>query len=107
MRDLPTTFDTLGINFVRCDGHYVGTQVNGTSFIQGSHTTDCGSLGTVSATWDLRGCSPGGTCQPTNLCQTGVVTCTAGVGACAPSGNAPAGTGCGTGRTCDGLGTCI
>lgn len=104
---LPTTFDTLGINFIRCTGQYIGTQVNGTSFIQGRYTTDCGSLGTVSATWDFRGCSPGGTCQPTNLCQTGTVTCTGGVGACTPDGNAPAGTSCGTGRTCDGAGTCI
>lgn len=104
---LPTTFDTLGINFIRCTGQYIGTQVNGTSFVQGRYTTDCGALGTVSATWDFRGCSPGGTCQPTNLCQTGEVTCTGGEGACTPTGNAPAGTSCGTGRTCDGAGTCI
>jgi len=104
---LPTTFDTLGINFVRCTGQYIGTQVNGTSFVQGRYTTDCGSTGTVSATWDFRGCSPGGICQPTNLCQTGVVTCTGGVAACEPTGNLPAGTSCGTGRTCDGNGTCI
>ncbi len=104
---LPTTFDTLGINFVRCSGQYVGTQVNGSSFIQGSYTTDCGATGTVSATWDFRGCSPGGICQPTNLCETGVVACTGGVGACTTTGFQPAGTSCGTGRTCDVAGTCI
>ena len=104
---LPTTFDTLGINFVRCTGQFNGTQVNGSSFIQGQYTTDCGSLGTVSATWDFRGCSPGGTCQPTNLCEIGAVTCTGGVGACTTTGFQPAGTSCGTGRTCDGAGTCI
>ena len=105
---LPTTFDTLGINFVRCAGQYIGTQVNGSSFIQGQlHHGLRRRPGTVSATWDFRGCSPGGICQPTNLCQTGTVTCTGGVGACTPDGNAPAGTSCGTGRTCDGNGTCI
>ena len=107
VQDLPTTFDTMGINFPHCTGHYVGTQVNGTSFVQGSYLTDCGSTGTVSATWDFRGCSPGGTCQPTNLCQTGVVTCNGGAAACTTTGNLPAGTNCGTGRTCDGAGTCI
>jgi hypothetical protein len=104
---LPTTFDTLGINFIRCAGQFNGTQVNGSSFIQGRYTTDCGATGTVSATWDFRGCSPGGTCQPVNLCQVGTVTCTGGVGECTVTGNQPAGTSCGTGRTCDGLGTCI
>jgi hypothetical protein len=104
---LPTTFDTLGINFVRCNGQFNGTQVNGSSFIQGKYTTDCSATGTVSATWDFRGCSPGGTCQPVNLCQVGTVTCTGGVGECTVTGNQPAGTSCGTGRTCDGSGTCI
>ena len=111
-RDLFTMFDTMGINLVRCAGSYVGTQVNGSGFVQGSYRTDCGTTGpvtgTVAAIWDFRGCTSGGSCQLANPCLTGVVTCgTTGVGSCTQTGSAPPGTACGTGGTCDGAGNCI
>ena len=106
--DLATLFDTMHINLGRCGGKYVGTQVNGSGFVQGAYTIDCSATtgGTVTSTWDFRGCIAGGTCAMANPCVLGVVTCSAGVGACTSDGFAPAGTACGTGLTCDGAGTC-
>jgi hypothetical protein len=109
-QDLFTMFDTMHINLVRCAGSYVGTQVNGSGFVIGSYKTDCSATGaatgTVTASWDFRGCMSGGSCQLANPCVLGVVTCNLGVGSCAPGGNAPIGTICGAGLTCDGSGNC-
>jgi hypothetical protein len=81
-RDLPTTFDTMQIALLRCPGQYLGTQVNGPAFVQGSYRSDCGAEGAVTATWDFRACTPGGACQPDQPCRSGTVTCALGVGTC-------------------------
>jgi hypothetical protein len=109
--DLATLFDTMGINLSasRCAGSYVGTQVNGSDYVLGAYTSDCGAEGQVSASWDFRSCWPGGACLPAEACRTGTVTCTQGVGACTPSGSAADGTSCttaaGSAGACAG-GTC-
>jgi hypothetical protein len=107
-QDLATQFDTMHINLVRCGGKYVGTQVNGSGFVQGAYTIDCSGTtgGSVTATWDFRGCTAGGTCAMPNPCVLGTVVCSGGVGSCAAAGFAPAGTACGSGLACDGAGTC-
>ena len=95
--DLGTMFDTMKINLTSCAGAYVGTQVNGAGFVQGSYRTDCGATGAVAATWDFRGCTAGGACLPANTCLIGIVTCNGGVGSCTPTGIAPgADPSCGT-----------
>jgi hypothetical protein len=104
-RDLPTTFDTMQINLTRCPGQYVGTQVNGPDFVQGSYLISCDVDGTVAAAWDFRACTAGGACQPDDPCRTGAVTCSLGVGSCAPGGNAPDGLPCSTATVP--AGTCL
>jgi len=105
-QEIATQFDTLGINLTRCSRSYVGTQVNGDDFIQGSFTTDCGTDGTVAASWDFRSCASGGVCVPANGCHTGTVTCSAGIATCTDNGNVADGASCGTGSVCAG-GACV
>ncbi|BDG09215.1 hypothetical protein [Anaeromyxobacter paludicola] len=105
-QDLATLFDTLQINLTSCGGSYVGTQVNGDSFIQGQYTKTCGTGGVVSATWDFRACWDGLSCQPSDPCRTGTTTCNGGIGTCNPTGNAADGTPCGTSGACV-AGACV
>jgi hypothetical protein len=105
-QDLATLFDTMQISLTRCGGSYTGTQVNGDSFIQGAYTSTCSPGGAVSASWDLRACWDGLSCQPADPCRTGTVSCNGGIASCNPTGNAPDGTLCGVAGACA-AGVCV
>lgn len=104
--ELSTDLDTLGITHHGCARRFTGTQVAGPSFVQGSYLVDCGAAGQVAASWDFRGCTPGGTCVPADPCRAGTVACGAGVGSCVAGDPLPAGTACGDGLACDAAGAC-
>jgi hypothetical protein len=94
--DLPTQFDTLGINLTRCGaGTYGAGQIVSTSQVSGSFVTDCATDGHVYADWNLMACAPGLACSTGVDCRLGTSTCTAGVQACVDAGPAPDGTSCG------------
>jgi hypothetical protein len=106
-QDLATTFDTMQINHVRCAGAYQGTQVNGASAVVGDYRIDCGTDGSLDAAWSFSACTPGGTCQGTDPCSPGTVTCSPeGVASCGlPVVAQPDGTACTTATVPSG--TCL
>jgi hypothetical protein len=98
---ISTQFDTFGINLVACVRHYDGTPVVGPQRVQGSYTIDCGSQGTVSASWDFQSSVCGTQCTPANVCATGVWSCTTGAAVCVETGSVANGTSCGTDQVCN------
>jgi hypothetical protein len=51
-------------------------------------------------------CNDGASCQPSNPCKAGRISCATGSASCLDSGDVPDGTACGPGRQCSG-GSCI
>jgi hypothetical protein len=105
-QELATVFDTMRISNTSCPAAYVGEQVVAADRLAGGYLTDCGPLGTVSATWDVRGCTPGGLCQPAEACREGAVSCDGAVSSCVATGPAPDGTACGVAQVCA-AGACV
>jgi len=107
---LPALFDTMGINLTGCAGDYNPGQTVSSTQLYGTYVKDCGSYGTVTASWDLRSCwdNPPQPCSTGVDCRAGLVVCNAGVGSCVDSGPAIDATPCGTvaGATCLG-GVCV
>ncbi|BDG05255.1 hypothetical protein [Anaeromyxobacter oryzae] len=103
---ISTQFDTAGINLIGCSRQYDGTPIVGPQRAQGSYTIDCGTKGTVRATWDFQSSVCGTPCTPANVCDTGVYSCTTGSAVCVDTGTPVAsGTTCGTDMVCN-AGTC-
>jgi hypothetical protein len=73
-----------------------GATANGTPIAQNNWN------GATYQQFQLSTCVSGSVCQPTNPCQTGAVTCSAGTPVCVTSGSKPAGTSCGSGMVCSG-----
>src|SRR5262249_29819758 len=68
---------------------------------QAPNGTACGAnqvcnAGTCVACTAGLACTPGG-----NVCQVGTTSCSSGTPTCVASGNAPNGTACGAGKTCN------
>jgi hypothetical protein len=51
-------------------------------------------------------CTPGNSCSPGNACKTGKTSCDTGTSRCEEQGDQKDGTGCGSGRVCQG-GSCV
>ena len=52
-------------------------------------------------------CAAGSSCQPTNACKTGAVSCATGSPVCMESGNRASGTMCGANMVCNATGSCV
>ncbi len=68
----------------------------------------CGTNMVCNSSGNCIACASGGSCVPSSTpCKTGVYSCSTGAQVCqADGGNQPIGTSCGTGKICDGSGTC-
>ncbi|WP_242393652.1 hypothetical protein [Anaeromyxobacter oryzisoli] len=104
---ISTQFDTAGINLIGCARHYDGTPVVGPARAAGSYTIDCGTQGSVHATWDFKSSVCGQPCTPANACDTGTWSCDTGTAVCVDTGTPVAnGTSCGTDQVCN-AGVCV
>ena len=92
---LTVAFDNAGISYPGCARADLVAPVVTTSQAQGQYRIDCGSRGTVTATWNFVTCAAGATCAPTT-CTTGTISCATAMPSCVQTGNQPDGTSCGT-----------
>jgi hypothetical protein len=104
---LTVAFDNGGFSYPGCARADLIAPVVTTSQVQGQYRIDCGSRGTVTATWNFVTCASGATCEPT-ACTTGTISCASAMPSCEPNGNQPDGTSCGpwAADICSG-GTCM
>ncbi len=68
--------------------------------------TPCGAAGACDATGACSECVPGAACELGDGCAIGAVRCAAGMPRCMFERNRVAGTPCGDGGACDGVGVC-
>jgi hypothetical protein len=101
--DAVSAFDTLGAyGTLGCQRTLDPTSFAGTARVKGSYTIDCGTRGTVTASWDFQSAACGTPCTSPTLCHSGVWSCTTGNAVCVDAGPDPTlnGTTCGTNAVC-------
>lgn len=93
----PCTRATFTCSSGRRECVFAGNQPPGTS---------CGTNAVCGANGQCVECIENATCVSLTVCRVAATRCTTGVPVCTDIGNAPAGTPCGEGRTCDTAGEC-
>ena len=91
---LTVAFDNGGYSYPGCARDDLIVPVVTASQVQGQYRIDCGSRGTVTATWNFVTCASGTACEPTS-CTTGTISCATAMPSCVQTGNQPDGTACG------------
>jgi hypothetical protein len=102
-RVMPALFDTMFVNppTVGCSGDYDAGQVVSPASLRGAYTKDCGTAGSVRATWDLA-CAENQVCA-SGECTTGLTACSGAVQSCVGATPVPDGTPCSLGSCSAGV----